>query len=149
MIIRPVFPVDLDPLLAMVQALTLHHNDQPLITRATLNRDVFGTVPWFHVLVAEADDAALQGYAALLPLARLGYGQRGIDLHHLFVSEGHRNRGIGTALVNAALALARDLACTYVIVGTHPANHAAQAYYQKLGFAAKGPSGIRFAMTLS
>ena len=41
------------------------------------------------------------------------------------------------------------LACAYIIVGTHPANLAAQAYYQKLGFYPKGPSGIRFTLAVN
>ena len=145
--IRPAIATDIERLLTLVEALSLHHNDQPRLTRETLQRDVFGPVPWFRVLVADED--GVQGYAALLPLARLGLGQRGIDLHHLFVAESHRNRGIGTALIQASLALARDLACTYIIVGAHPANLAAQAYYQKLGFYPKGPSGIRFTLAVN
>ena len=145
--IRPAVPSDLDRLLILAQALTRHHNDEPVLTRATLARDVFGPSPWFRVLVAEA--AGVQGYAALLPLARLGHGQRGLDLHHLFVAETHRNQGLGTALVRACLGLARDLDCTYVIVGAHPANLAAQDYYRKLGFEPKGPSGIRFTIAVN
>lgn len=141
--IRHAMPADLDQLLAMVQDLTRYHHDTPQVTAATLERDVFGAVPWFQVLVA-AEGARLIGYAALLPLARMGYGMRGADLHHLFVVEDQRSRGIGTTLIEAAVTQAREMACDYMIIGTHPANRAAQAYYAKLGFEVMPATSVRF-----
>jgi GNAT superfamily N-acetyltransferase len=110
-------------------------------------RDFFGEPPWFHGLVAEAG-GALIGYAALLPLARLGYGERGMDLHHLFVVEAARRSGIGTALLQAAEGLARDFGCSYLIIGTHPGNWAAQEYYQRLGYEKMLNSAVRFTRRL-
>ena len=124
---------DLPEILQMAKALTRHHDDVPRLTAETLERDLFGAPPWFHVLVAEGA-AGLQGYAALLPLARLGYGERGMDLHHLFVAESARGQGIGTALIRAAEEMARDFGCGYLIIGTHPDNLKAQAHYQRLGY---------------
>ena len=147
MLIRGPGPEDAAGLLVMVEGLTRHHGDVPRLTLDSLQRDLFGALPWFQVLVAE-DEGALVGYAALLPLARLGYGARGMDLHHLFVAEGHRGRGVGTAVVAACEALARGLACSYLIIGTHPDNRAAQVWYQGLGYAPIPNTAMRLTKAL-
>lgn len=146
--VRPVTEGDLPALLGLVTALAHHHGDTPLATIETLWRDFLGDPRWMHGLVAEVGGEVV-GYAALLPLARLHLGQRGMDLHHLFVAEGHRNHGIGRALVQAALDHARGLSCDYLTVTAHPANREAQAFYPKLGFFPSPRAGVRFAFDLS
>ena len=147
-VIRRAVEADLAELLGMVQALTRHHADEPRVTLETLERDVLGAVPWFHVLVAEGA-AGLLGYAALLPLARLGYGERGMDLHHLFVTEAARRGGVGAALLQAAEDFGIGLGCTYLIIGTHPDNWSAQQYYQHRGYHPMGNTSVRFMRRLA
>ncbi len=130
--IRPAVPADLDALLPLVAALARHHGDAPRLSAATLAGDLFGPVPWFHVLVAEA--RGLIGYAALLPLARLQHGERGLDLHHLFVAEDARGQGVGRAMLAGAEDLARQMGCRYLIIGTAAENLAAQEFYQAQGY---------------
>ena len=143
-IIRPAALPDLPALLVLVEALTRHHGDEPRATLDSLARDFFGAEPWFRVLVAELGGLVV-GYAALLPRARLGFGQRGLDLHHLFVARGCRGRAIGAALVAASVDLAKESGCDYMVVGTHADNAAAQAYYPRLGFQLdSGTGGVRF-----
>jgi GNAT superfamily N-acetyltransferase len=145
--IRKAVAADAAGVLALIEALTRYHDDLPRLTLAAVERDFFGAPPWFHGLVAEAA-GALVGYAALLPLARLGYGERGMDLHHLFVVEAARRAGIGTALLRASEGLARDLGCTYLIIGTHPGNWAAQEYYQRQGYETMPSTAVRFTRRL-
>lgn len=130
--IRRAVPGDLDGLLPLVQGLARHHGDTPAVTADSLRRDLFGPVPWFHVLVAE--DGGLSGYAALLPLARLQQGTRGLDLHHLFVAEAARGQGIGRALLAACEDLGRAMDCSYLIIGTHADNHEAHGFYERQGY---------------
>ena len=122
--IRAVTGADLPQVLLLVEALARFHGDQPLLTRESLDRDVLGPAPWVHVLVAEAE-GILVGYVAVLRLARFQFGQRGIDLHHVYVTEGHRGRGIGGALVTGALQLGARLGATYATVTATPDNGAA------------------------
>ena len=145
--IRAVERGDLAALLAMVVALTEHHRDVARVTLESLKRDFFGPVVWYHGLVA-VQDATVVGYAATLPLGRLGYGARGLDLHHLFVCPNARQLGVGRALVQGVEDLGRNLGCSYVIIGTHPDNLAAQAYYQHLGYGPHASTGKRFAKLL-
>jgi GNAT superfamily N-acetyltransferase len=141
--IRPVVRDDLDQLLVLVEALSRHHGDVPRASLANLEADTLGTAPWVHVLVAEIE-GKLAGYVAVLPLSRFQYGQRGIDLHHVFVEEAHRGRGVGGALVAAALALGASLGATYATVTATPGNRAAQEFYASLGFVTAPRFGVRF-----
>ena len=145
--IRAVERGDLAALLAMVVALTQHHGDVARVTFESLERDFLGPAAWYHGLVA-VQDAKVVGYAAALPLGRLGYGARGLDLHHLFVIPDARRLGVGRALVRAVEDLGRNLGCSYVIIGTHPDNVAAQAYYQHLGYGPHASTGKRFTKPL-
>ena len=146
-VIRGAVAADAAGLLGLVEALTRHHDDVPRVTLACVQRDFFGTPPWFHGLVAEAA-GGLVGYAAMLPLARLGYGERGLDLHHLFVVEAARRQGLGSGLVRAAEDHGRELGCSYLIIGTHPGNWAAKEYYQRLGYATIPNTAVRFTRRL-
>ena len=93
--IRPAHPEDIPQVLAMIELLAAHHGDTATTKPETLMEDAFGNPPWIRILVAEAADR-LTGYAIVCPLYLAQYGQRGVDLHHLFVpagseAEGHRS----------------------------------------------------------
>ncbi len=141
--IRALEQSDLTALLAMVVALTKHHGDEARLTPESLARDFFGPVAWYHGQVAVRGPQVV-GYAATLPLGRLGDGARGLELHHLFVEPTARHQGVGRQLVRAVETLGRNLGCTYVMIGTHPDNHAAQGYYQHLGYAPHASLAKRF-----
>jgi len=146
--IRPATRADLPRLCEMVHALAAYHGDGAQATEATLARDLFGAAPWLHALVYEVS-GRLQGYAALTQLARLQYGQRGMDLHHLFVHADYRGDGIGKALLAASLDFARGKKASYVTVSTLPGNDIAQAFYLAQGFHPAPVSGLRFAFNLA
>ncbi|MGV8952929.1 MAG: GNAT family N-acetyltransferase [Cypionkella sp.] len=145
--IRPATPADLPHLVVLIRALAAHHADDATVTETSLARDLFGPHPWLHMLVA-SDDAKLTGYVALTQLARLQWGQRGIDIHHLYVSEGHRGAGLGAGLVAAAIDFARAQDCSYITVSALETNTEAQAFYAKHGFTDAPVQGRRFALSL-
>jgi ribosomal protein S18 acetylase RimI-like enzyme len=60
-------------------------------------------------------------------------------LYELSVTEAHRNRGIGKALVTALADLARAQGCYGMWVGTEPDNTAALATYRAAGAAPPEP----------
>ncbi|MEN8887244.1 MAG: GNAT family N-acetyltransferase, partial [Celeribacter marinus] len=76
-------------------------------------------------------------------------GERVMDLHHLFVDEAHRGRGIGRALINASHDLARTLGCGRITVGTMTTNIAAQKAYVACGFVPVPMTGKRFSMAVA
>lgn len=138
---------DIPQLIDMLHQLAAYHGDRATADADSLKRDLFGPAPWAHILVA--DDGDLVGYALLLPLVRAYFGQRGMDLHHLFVTGGARGRGIGRALLMAAQAHARGLGCDYLTVSTTQDNAEARDFYVQAGFRAAPPSPWRYAMDLS
>lgn len=138
---------DLPHVYDMICQLAAHHGDAPTLTPETLARDTGGRSSWVTIIVAE-HEGALIGYAALCPRITLQYAARGLDIHHLFVVQAHRGKGIGRVLTEAALAEARARACQYVTVGTHPDNIEAQEIYRQLGFETLDPPGPRFRISL-
>ena len=146
--IRPITPADLPQVLAMVQGLARHHGDTPDASIASLTRDFFGPVPWAQALVA-GEGEQLCGYVMMLPLMRAHLGERGMDLHHVFVREDRRSKGHGTALIRAARAHAVAQGCVYMTVSTQEENAEARDFYIHHGFNPAPPSPWRFAMDLS
>lgn len=139
--IRPITEPDIPDVLRMIRALAAHHGDTAAVTADDLRRDAFGPCPWLWVLVAEGE-----GYAALCPLAQLHFGVRGMEIHHLFVAETARGRGVGRALIDAALECAKAEGARYLSVGTHPDNLSAQDVYRAVGFEESNAAGPRFRM---
>lgn len=148
MTIRPIEDRDLPQVLDMVNALTAHHDEVGQITTETLARDTSGPVPWVHVLVAEGD-ARLDGYIALIPLARFHDGVRTMDLHNLYVRDGMRGTGMGRALIDAAIAYAKERGCQVLWVGTSTDNTDAQNLYLHCGFERFDATNPRFGLKLS
>lgn len=72
------------------------------------------------------DDGELAGAVA-------GFTWGGIcDLKQVWVREDRRGRGLGSALMQAALAEARRRGCLYVFLATH--DFQAPGFYRRLGF---------------
>ncbi|WP_428543800.1 N-acetyltransferase family protein [Profundibacter sp.] len=145
--IEPATKADLPAILGMAQALAAHHDDTAAVTLATLTRDILGTPAWAPTLVARAESRPI-GYATLCPLIQLQWGVRGMEVHHLFVLQDWRGRGIGQRLIKAAMKTAADIGCVYMTVGTHPDNHPAQRLYQAAGFTPLPDRGPRFSIRL-
>ena len=57
-------------------------------------------------------------------------------IEYLFVDESHRGRGLGSALMDAALREARARDCDAITVDTH--EFQAPAFYERLGFGRVG-----------
>lgn len=139
--IRPVSARDLPDLLPLITALAAHHGDTACISQNVLERDFLSNPPWLYGLVADYD-VAVVAYAALCPVAQLHFGERGLDIHHLHVDQGHRGRGFGRAMIEACVQKAATLGCTYVTVSTTKNDVAAQDVYRACGF--RHTTGTRF-----
>lgn len=93
--------------------------------------------PLRHLLVAEASDGNLQGFALAARIARPGpfvERERG-EIDWLFVREEARRRGAGRALVEVALAWLRAGGVRRVELQVARANEAGLAFWRALGFA--------------
>ena len=93
-----------------------------------------------------ADLAATAGVARLVATADgeivghvgLDLAATGVTSLGMFVAAGWRGRGVGTALVTAAVDEARRWGSHKVALQLWPHNHAARALYVKLGFVEEG-----------
>ena len=141
--VRRVQKADLFALAAMIEALAAHHGDKTTNSATKLDRDLFGDQPFATAFVAETG-GELIGYALLYPVYRATEGERGMELHHLFVKDGHRSEGIGRHLIDRAKAHARTLGCDFLSLGAATGNFAAYKYYQGLDFKAYPATGMRF-----
>ena len=63
-------------------------------------------------------------------------GRRGF-IHHMAVAEAYRHRGIGTALVDAALSALRAEGIHKVALLVFRYNEAGNAFWEKMGFAVR------------
>ncbi len=145
--IRRARPADSQMILQMVGRLAAHHGDTPTLSRDDLYRDLFSDTPWISVVVAEMG-GTLIGYAAMCGLIQLQFGARGMDIHHLFTEAAFRGQGVGRSLVEACKIEAITMSCQYMMVGTHPENHKAQAFYIALGFERGDAHPPRFSFRL-
>lgn len=145
--VRPAARRDLCAIARMIAALAAHHGDTAAVDPGTLRRDALGSGRWIDLFVAQAGRAPI-GYAMVHRWYRGAPGQRGMELHHLYVEAGHRGAGVGRRLIEAVVAHARAQGCAFVSIGTTPDNTAAQAVYRHLGFDPSPPPGPRFRMSL-
>ncbi|MFT7047115.1 MAG: ribosomal protein S18 acetylase RimI-like enzyme [Celeribacter sp.] len=146
--IRPARRSDCRALARMIEELAKHHGDVPLISEDALRASVFATEPWLTILVAQREER-LVGYAGLLRGFKLHFGHRTLDLHHLYISNDMRGKGVGRQLIDASIKMARELECVELTVSTQSHNIAAQNTYTACGFAKMQSTGnTNFVMEL-
>jgi ribosomal protein S18 acetylase RimI-like enzyme len=102
------------------------------ITDEKLTDALFGNRPVAEMLVA-ATSGMIVGYALFLPCFASFRGQRGLYLEDIYISAYYRGRGIGRSLLGAVAAAAAKRGCERIDFQVLEWNHAAIAFYEKLG----------------
>jgi GNAT superfamily N-acetyltransferase len=97
--------------------------------------------PSSRALVAVVDDDEVAGMTLLTesPYAPL-FEQRAVHAHFLHVRDGYRRRGVGKALLAAAVAFAEEVGAEHVMTSVLPQMRETQRFYARLGF---GPVVVR------
>ncbi|HWH97063.1 MAG TPA: ribosomal protein S18-alanine N-acetyltransferase [Pseudolysinimonas sp.] len=126
--LRRAVPADLDAIMA-IETTTF---ETDAWSPATMAAEIEGRHGYY--LVAQAEDAGVDGYAGLL--APEGSGQA--DIQTIAVVERARRRGLGRTLMLALLNEARRRGATEVFLEVRADNPGAQTLYTSLGFAEIG-----------
>jgi ribosomal protein S18 acetylase RimI-like enzyme len=88
-----------------------------------------------HLLLAEEDGRVI-GYAMVSEIggqATLVTGDRMAELETLSVAEGERGHGVGSALMDAAYAVIRELGISELMLYVMDGNAGATRFYERLG----------------
>ncbi len=139
-------PANLPELLPMIRALCAFHGDpceMGLVRAQSELIDSDTLVP----LIARRSKAAL-GFCVLERHWRPMSAANGWDIAHLYVQEGHRNQGVGRALIEAARDHALRTRAPKLTIGTSPVNPGAAAAYRAMGLIERGGGGASFLVPL-
>ncbi|AKS45413.1 Acetyltransferase (GNAT) family protein [Octadecabacter temperatus] len=140
---------DLPAIYDMICALCAYHGDEAQVGLLQLDDIFFGTSPTGTALIAKQGDTPL-GYAGVTSATAIHERRPRLDIHHLFVIESHRARGIGKSLITAAKAHAISVDALRLTIGTDPGNETAIAAYRAMPDLEEiTGSGPRFAIDLS
>ena len=102
--------------------------------------------PESRALVAVLDDRVVgMTVLAVTPYAPL-FDQRAVHAHYLHVRDGYRKRGVGRALLSAAVSFADEIGAEHVITSVLPHLRDTQRFYARLGF---GPMVVRRSVPVS
>lgn len=114
-----------------IERMTPGPDDVALRTRL----DQVAADPSSRALVAVVDDDEIAGMVLLTeaPYAPL-FDQRAVHAHYLHVREGFRRRGVGKALLAAAVAFADEVGAEHVMTSVLPQLRETQRFYARLGF---------------
>jgi GNAT superfamily N-acetyltransferase len=90
--------------------------------------------PESRVIVAEMDETVVG--MAVLSVSRIGQllETPAAQLSHLVVADGYRKRGVGRALVAAAVTWAEEIGADEVVVNVYPSLREGNRFYARLGF---------------
>jgi ribosomal protein S18 acetylase RimI-like enzyme len=97
-----------------------------------LRRFGFGENPVFSTLVAEIE-SEFAGMCLYFPIFSSWMGRPGIYIQDLFVEKRFRGLKIGERLLRRVAALSKTQGGVYLRLSVDTDNHAAQAFYQRLG----------------
>lgn len=109
--VRAAEPADVEAIVDLIRGLAEFENLTHLlkVTPETLRPHLFGARPVAEALVAETDGVVI-GFALFFTNFSTFLAQPGLYLEDLYVTPGHRGRGIGEALLTrlARIAVERD-----------------------------------------
>jgi ribosomal protein S18 acetylase RimI-like enzyme len=90
--------------------------------------------PDVAIFVAEDDGVVGYVYAGIEPISWKELRDECGYVHDLVVDEAHRGKGVGTALMDAALAWMTERGLARVVLWTAQPNEGAQHLFDRLGF---------------
>jgi GNAT superfamily N-acetyltransferase len=102
--------------------------------------------PEFGCILVARDQDAIVGMVNLLYTISTALGERVAILEDMVVLPSARGSGIGTQLLQAAIAYARTVGCKRITLLTDQSNEIAQQFYAKQGFTVSSMVPMRLAL---
>ena len=132
--IRPATRADIPQILAFIRALAAYEREPDAVkaTEAGLERDGFGTNPFYSCLIAEHDGRAA-GFALYFFNYSTWLGRPGLYLEDLFVEPEFRGLGIGKTLLERVAAFAVEKCCSRLQWEVLDWNTPAIEFYRAMG----------------
>jgi len=132
--IRPATPADVPSLQALIRELAVFEQleHEVVATEAMTREALFGAVPCAEALVAEVEGVVV-GVAVYYPFYSTFAGRSGLYLEDVYVRESHRRLGLGRALVEGFIGVARARGCPKVEWRVLTWNDGAIRFYESLG----------------
>lgn len=133
-VINPATPADVPLILQLIHELAEfeHLAHEVTATEAQLHEHLFGARPYAEVLLARVAGQAV-GFALFFHNYSTFVGKPGIYLEDLYVRDGWRTRGIGTALLQAVREQAVLRGCGRYEWSVLNWNQRAIDFYEKMG----------------
>ncbi|QIB32808.1 GNAT family N-acetyltransferase [Ancylobacter pratisalsi] len=140
LIIRPAEPADLPAVLALYRELDAEDALDVAEARAIFER--MARYPDYTLHVGEADGTVLGTFTLLVMDNMAHRGARSAVIEAVAVAAAAQGRGIGRAMMDAALAMAREKGCYKASLSTRMSREGAHAFYESLGFERHGYSYV-------
>ena len=132
--IRPAVADDVPAILSLVRELATYERaaSSVVATEADLAAALFGPSPAVFCHVAE-EDGAVVGFALWFLNFSTWLGRHGLYLEDLYVQPAYRGRGLGKALLETLVGIARERGYGRVEWWVLDWNSPAQAFYRSMG----------------
>lgn len=133
-VIRPATRADVPQILDFIRGLAVYEREPNAVTatEADLERDGFGSNPFYFCLIAEHNNAPA-GFALYFFSYSTWLGRPGLYLEDLFVLPEFRGLGIGKALLQRVAALAVEKGCLRLQWEVLDWNTPAIEFYKAMG----------------
>lgn len=129
--IRPATPTDAPAVVRLIKELAAESGGQSPLKEDDVVRYLEN--PAAHILLA-CSGSLVVGLASYLFHHNLYHAGKVCLVEELIVNWGHRNRGVGSALLQKVLSEAREAGCAEISLSTETKNQAALRFYRRLGF---------------
>ncbi|MBR0680116.1 GNAT family N-acetyltransferase [Roseomonas eburnea] len=116
---------------------------EDLLTDRHVGEDLIGN-PATIVMIAEAADGRLLGYATGHHTYETGHAERGVYVADLYVAPAHRRQGIARALLAAVARAGHAQGARHLWLTAKEGNTGAHAFYRRLG--SRGERVMAFAV---
>lgn len=132
--LRSATETDLDELLDLNEAVA--EEGVHIAAEAPIDREAKGAV--YASMINATDAAIFVAEVGGRVVGMVGISGSGVAELGMYVAADHRGRGVGSALLEAAIAWARDHGAHQISLDVWPHNQAARNLYRKYGFLEEG-----------